>query len=47
MGDKVTIHIDHVALKYMFEKKDAKPRVIRWVLLLKEFNLEIKAKKGL
>ena len=28
------------------EKKDAKPRLIRWVLLLQVFDLEIKGKKG-
>ena len=27
-------------------KKDAKPRLIRWVLLLKEFDVDIKNKKG-
>jgi hypothetical protein len=31
----------------LFTKKDAKPRLIRWILLLKEFNLEIKDKKGI
>ncbi|GJY58087.1 reverse transcriptase domain-containing protein [Tanacetum coccineum] len=34
------------ALKYLFAKQDAKPRLIRWILLLQEFNIEIKNKKG-
>ena len=28
---KVIVHTDHVAIKYLMEKKDAKPRLIRWV----------------
>jgi hypothetical protein len=32
-------------LKYLLTKKDAKPRLIKWILLLKEFDLEIKDKK--
>ncbi|XP_022850562.1 uncharacterized protein LOC111372436 [Olea europaea var. sylvestris] len=46
IGSKVIVYIDHAALKYMFEKKNAKPRLIRWVLLLQEFDIEIREKKG-
>ncbi|GJW65570.1 reverse transcriptase domain-containing protein [Tanacetum coccineum] len=34
------------ALKHLFKKQDAKPRLIRWILLLQEFNIEIKDRKG-
>jgi hypothetical protein len=46
VGAKVIIYTDHAALKYLLTKKDAKPRLIRWVSLLQEFDLEIKNKKS-
>ena len=46
LGSHVVIHTDHAAIKYLMAKKEAKPRLIRWVLLLQKFDLEIKDKKG-
>ncbi|XLR23428.1 hypothetical protein S83_051328, partial [Arachis hypogaea] len=37
---------DHAALKYLLAKKESKPRLIRWILLLQEFDLEIKDRSG-
>ena len=38
VGTKVIVYTDHAALQYLFTKKDAKPRLIRWILLLQEFD---------
>ena len=46
VDSKVTVHTDHAAIKYLMEKKDAKSRLIRWVLLPQEFDLYIIDRKG-
>ena len=46
VDSKVTIHTAHAAIKYLMENKDAKPRLIRWVLLLQEFDLHVVDRKG-
>uniref|UniRef100_A0A2N9IQP0 Reverse transcriptase RNase H-like domain-containing protein n=1 Tax=Fagus sylvatica TaxID=28930 RepID=A0A2N9IQP0_FAGSY len=46
MGTSIVVFTDHAALRYLLSKKDAKARLIRWILLLQEFNLQIKDKKG-
>ena len=46
IGSKFIIYTDHVAIRYLFAKKDAKCHMIRWILLLQEFDLEIWDKMG-
>lgn len=46
IGNKVIIYIDHKALRYMLNKDNAKPRLLRWLLLMHEFNVEIRDKSG-
>ncbi|GKA59353.1 reverse transcriptase domain-containing protein [Tanacetum coccineum] len=43
---KSIVSTDHSALKYLMNKQDAKPRLLRWVLLLQEFDITILDKKG-
>ena len=40
------MHTDHSTLRYLMAKKDAKPRLIHWVLLLQEFDFEVLDRKG-
>ena len=46
IGNKTIVFTYHSAIKYLMTKKDVKPRLIRWVLLLQEFDMEIRDKKG-
>ena len=46
LGSRVIVHTDHLTLRYLMEKKDVKPRLIRWVLLLQEFDFEVRERKG-
>jgi hypothetical protein len=46
MNSKVIVYTDHAAIKYLLAKKDAKPRLIHWILLLQEFDVEICDKRG-
>ena len=45
VGSFIVVFTDHSTLKYLLTKQDAKARLIRWILLLQEFNLHIKDKK--
>ena len=46
LGTRVIVHTDRSALRYLMAKKDAKPRLFRWVLLLQEFDFEVLDRKG-
>ncbi|XP_061374761.1 uncharacterized protein LOC133316984 [Gastrolobium bilobum] len=46
LDTKVVVFSDHAALKFLLKKADAKPRLIRWMLLLQEFDIEIKDRSG-
>nr|GEV13310.1 hypothetical protein [Tanacetum cinerariifolium] len=44
--NKSIVYMDHSALKYLFAKKDAKARLLRWILLLQEFDFKVIDTKG-
>nr|GEY37200.1 reverse transcriptase domain-containing protein [Tanacetum cinerariifolium] len=43
---KSIVYTDHSAFKYLLSKQDSKPRLLRWILLLQEFDITIHDKKG-
>lgn len=46
LGIKEVVHMDHATLKYLMGKKEDKPRLIRWNLVLQEFDFDVKDRKG-
>nr|GEZ23200.1 retrovirus-related Pol polyprotein [Tanacetum cinerariifolium] len=44
--NKSIVYTDHSAFKYLFAKKDSKPRLLHWVLLLQEFKFKVIDTKG-
>ncbi|GKD62736.1 reverse transcriptase domain-containing protein [Tanacetum coccineum] len=44
--NKSIVYTDHSALKYLFDKKDSKARLLRWVLLPQEFKFKVIDTKG-
>ena len=46
LGAKIIVYSDHAALRYLLAKNESKPRLIRWILLLQEFDWQIKDRRG-
>nr|GFA03894.1 reverse transcriptase domain-containing protein [Tanacetum cinerariifolium] len=44
--NKSIVYTDHSALKHLFAKKDGKARLLRWILLIQEFDFEVIDTKG-
>ena len=45
LGTKVIVYANHASLRYLMSKKDVKPKLIRWVLLVQEFDIEVKDRR--
>ena len=46
LGTRVIVYTGHAALKYLLKKAKSKPRLIRWMLWLQEFDLKIHDRSG-
>ncbi|XP_021743263.1 uncharacterized protein LOC110709359 [Chenopodium quinoa] len=46
VGSKIIIFTDHATLNYLIAKSETKPRLLRWVLTLQDFDIKIRDKKG-
>jgi hypothetical protein len=46
LGYKVIFYTDHYSLKYLVNEPDLSGRIVRWILLLQEFNYEVVVKSG-
>ena len=46
VGSDIVIFTNHSALKYLLTKKNAKARLIRWVLCFKNLTCKLKTRKG-
>jgi hypothetical protein len=46
VNSKVIVYTDHAAINYLLANKEAKPRLIHWILFLQEFDVKIRDKKG-
>lgn len=47
VGSKMIVYTERATIKYLLCKKDVKLRIIRWILLIQKFDLEIRDKKGM
>jgi len=46
LGSHVTVYFDHASLRYLMNKKESKPCLLHWILLIQEFDVAIKDRKG-
>lgn len=46
IGLKIIVYTDYASIRYLLSKNNANPKLIGWILLLQEFDIEIRDKKG-